>query len=177
MQEERHPQGHPETQAQARSDLFGLAVCETRFHDDAGSIRRSGLVTLGVEGSHVLAGVVDGEKLGAQHGCVVATELARDQPREDHDQTQCDDGGQVEYGSQHPRAMLIDLETLDVVVRHADTGRRDDCEQADSGLGRQCAAESSSNDDHCSDVAHEGEDDDEVTVDAVDDEVLVSYNG
>lgn len=176
MQEERHPQGHPKAQAQARPDLFRLAICEACLHDDTGIIRRSGLATLGIERGHVLGGVVNGKDLSAGHGRIVATGLTRDQRGEDHDQTQGDDSGQVKHGSQHPGAVLIDLETLDVVVRHADTRRRDDGEEADSGLGCQCAPKGASDDHHCTDVAHDGEDDDKIAVDAMDNEELMPYH-
>lgn len=178
MQEQRHPQRHPKAQAQARSNLFRLVVREACLHDDERVVGRSRLAALRVERSHVLGGsVVDGDQLTAGHGRVVAAGLAGDQRGEDHDQAQGDDGGEVEDGAQHPGAVLVDLETLNVVVRHADAGGRDDGEHADAGLGGQGAAKGASDDHHCTDVAHEGEDDDDVAVDAVDDEAFVAYYG
>ena len=136
MQEQRHPQRHPKTQAQAHSNLFRLFVRKACLHDDERIVGRSRLAALRIERSHVLGvRVVDGEQLAAGHGHVVAAGLARYQGGEDHDHAQGDDGAEVEDGAQHPGAVLVDLETLDVVVGHADAGGRDDGEQADAGLG------------------------------------------
>lgn len=73
--------------------------------------------------------------------------------------------------------MLIDLKPFDVVIGQGDTGGRDDDEYSDSRLSFERAAEGSSSDHECAHVTDDDEGDDEIAVDAMEDEGLVAYDG
>ena len=120
---------------------------------------------------------VDGGDLVARHGGVEVIEHRNDERGEDEDQSECDDGAEVEHGSEHPGAVLVDLEAFDVVVCEADAGGCENHKHSDSCLGVECAAEGSSGDHEGSDVADEDEEDDGVAVDAVEDEEFVADDG
>lgn len=136
-----------------------------------------GTAALGVEFLHRIAGAVDEGDLVARHGGIVGIEHCDDWGGDDQDQTERDDGAQVEHRSQHPSAMLVDLEALDVVVCKAHAGSCNDHEQADCRLGFECPAGGSSADHEGTSVANQDEEDDNIAVDAVEDEQFVSDDG
>lgn len=136
-----------------------------------------GTAALGVEFLDWVAGVGHEGYFVASHGGVVGLELCDDECGEDQDQTERDDGAEVKHSSQHPSAMLVDLEALDVVVCEAYAGCCDDREQADARLGFECATEGSSADHKGAGVGNEDKKDDGVAVDAVQDEQSVADDG
>ncbi|KAL9040454.1 MAG: hypothetical protein Q9180_001901, partial [Flavoplaca navasiana] len=97
----------------------------------------------------------DAEELPASHGGIVEASAAGDECGEDHDYPHRDDGPEVEHGSQHPGAMLVDLNSLDVVR----------------------ATESSSGAHKCTDVGDEDENADNVAVDSVEEKEFVTDDG
>ena len=147
------------------------------MHDDEIVDGRVGTAALGVEVPHGIAGAVVKGDLVARHGGVVGIELCDDDRGDDQDQTERDDGAEVEHRSQHPRAMLVDLKALDVVVCEAQAGSGDDHEQADSRLSFEGPTEGSSTDHKGTGVSNEDEEDDSVAVDAVEKEQFVSNDG
>lgn len=178
MQEQRHPQGHSEVYAQARSNLFRLTVAESRLDDDESIVGRAGLGALGVQRLEFLGfGIVNGTHGAAFHGGVVFAGLTDDEGSDDHNQPQGHDGGEVEHGPQHPGAVLFDLETLDVVVGQCNADGAHDGEDTDAGLSGEGATESTSHDHNGADVAKNDEDDDGVTIDAVEHEDFVADDG
>lgn len=74
---------------------------------------------------------------------------------------------------QHPGAMLVDLQALDVVVGQGEAGRRADGEGADEGLRRDRAAEGFARDHQGAGVGDEREQDGEVAGDAVEEHGFV----
>lgn len=147
------------------------------MHDDEVVGCRVGTAALGVEVRHWDAGAVHEGDLVARHGGVVGVEHGGDVRGDDQDYPERDDGAEVEHGSQHPSAMLVDLEAFDVVVRKAYAGSCNDHEQADCRLGIECPTEGSSADHDGTGVANEDEEDDHVAVDAVENEQFVSNDG
>lgn len=147
------------------------------MHDDANVDCGVGTAALGVEVPHWIAGAVHEGDLVARHGGVVGIEHCDDACGDHHDQTECDDGAKVEHGSQHPSAMLVDLEALDVVIREEYTDSCNDHKQADCRLSVDCPTEGSSADHDGTGVGNEDEEDDDVAVDAVDDEQSASDDG
>lgn len=175
MQEQRHPQGHTEVHAQARSNLFRLTIAESRLDHDESIVGRPGLGALRVQRLNFLGfGIVNGTHGAAFHGGVVIAGLTDDEGSDDHDQPQGHDGGEVKHGPQHPGAVLFDLETLDVVVGQCNADGAHDGENTDAGLSGEGPTESTSNDHDGANVANDDKDDDGVTVDAVEHEDFVA---
>lgn len=174
MHKYRQPHCHAKVHAQARTHLLRLSGPKVRVYDDEIVDRSVGAAALGVEFLHWVAGAVDEGDLVTRHGGVVGAEHGDNERGDDHDQTERDDGAEGEHCSQHPSAMLVDLEALDVVVCEADAGTCNDHEQADSRLSFDCPTEGSSADHEGTGVANEDEEDDNVAVDAVEDEQFVA---
>lgn len=89
---------------------------------------------------------------------------------DDHDEPQGDNRAEVEHGAQHPGAMLVYLEAFDIVVGEGEAEGCDEDEEAGGGLGFDGAAEGAAHDEEGADVGEEDEEDDEVAVDAVEEE-------
>lgn len=73
--------------------------------------------------------------------------------------------------------MLVDLQTLDVVVSHADADCDDDGQKPDTGLRLDGTTESAAGDHERAGVGGEDEEDDDVAVDAMEDEEFVADGG
>ena len=177
MQEDRQPHGHSEAYVQARTSPLRSSRPKGRVHDDetvAGSI---GTAALGIERLEWVAGAIDEGNLVARDDGVVGIEPRDDECGDDHDQSERDDGAKVEEGSQHPSAMLVDLEALDVVVCEAQADRGDDHEQSDCRLSFDSSTEGPSADHEGTSIGDEDEEDDNVAVYTVEDEQFVPDDG
>ena len=73
--------------------------------------------------------------------------------------------------------MLVDLQALDVVPRQRDTRLADDGQQPDSSLRLQAPAKGVSADHKGADISDEHKQDDEVAIDTVEEQCLVSDDG
>lgn len=73
----------------------------------------------------------------------------------------------VEPSSQHPSAVLVDLQHLDVVNCESEAHRRQDERCSNPGLSRQGATEGLARDHDRSDVGDHCQKDDDVSVDTV----------
>lgn len=177
MHKRGQPHCHAKAHAQARTNLLRSSAPKVRVHYDAMVDCRVGTAALGVEFLHWIAGGVREDDLVARLGGVVGIEHCDDDRRDDHDQTERDDSAEIEHHSQHPSAMLVDLEALDVVVCEANAGSCNDYEQADSRLSCECPTKGSSADHEGTGVGNEDEENDNVAVDAVEDEQFVSDDG
>lgn len=171
------PHRHAKADTQARTNLLRSPASKFRVYYDLLVDCRVGTAALGVEFLHWIAGAVHENDLVARPGGIVGIEHCDDERRDDHDQTERDDSAKIEHRSQHPSPMLVDLEALDVIVceAHADSG--DDYEHADSRLSIECPTEGSTADHEGTSVGNEDEEDDNVAVDAMEDEQLVSDDG
>ena len=78
------------------------------------------------------AGPVDEVELAAGRGGVVGIDHADYDGGEDHNQAKCYDRTEVEHRSQHPSAVLVNLQPLDIVVCETDAGGCEDDEQPDT---------------------------------------------
>lgn len=177
MHEYGQPHCHAKGHVQARTNLLRLFGPKVRVHNDEMVDCRVGTSTLGVNFLHWNAGSVHGRDLVARAGGVVGLDHCDNECRKDHDQTERDDGAEVEHRSQHPSAMLVDLEALDVVVCETDAGSCNDYEHANSRLSFECPTKGSSTDHEGTDIGNGDEEDDNVAVDAVQDEQFVSDDG
>lgn len=92
----------------------------------------------GLDGSAV--GGVDEGDFVAGHGAVVGVDAGDDGVGDVHDDAEGDDGAHVDHRSQHPRAVLVDLQAFDVVVGHADAGGGERGEGDGADLGFQGTA-------------------------------------
>ena len=79
--------------------------------------------------------------LVAGHGLVVATSLGYDKGADDHNDAQCDDTAGVKPRSNHPSAVLVDLETFDIDVSQNGADGGHDSEDAGEDLGLESATE------------------------------------
>lgn len=177
MYSDRQPQGHSKAHAQARTNLFRSLEVKLSVHDDEIVNCRVGSAALGVKVLHWNAGAINEGDLVAGHGGVVRIKGCDAERGDDQDQTERDDGAEVEHRPQHPGAMLVDLEALDVVVCEADADCCYDHKQADSCLSFDCPTEGPSADHEGTDVGNKNEEDDNVAVDAVEDKQFLSNDG
>ena len=114
VHEEREPAGRSECQTKTGGDL-GL-IAELRFDCDPAVDGAVGGKVLRVAGFERVSTVVGESDFLARHGAAVAAGRADDEGAEDHDEAQSNDAAGVEPRPQHPGAVLVDLEPLDVVV-------------------------------------------------------------
>ena len=177
MQKYGQPYCHPKAHAKAGTNLLRSSRCKVRVHDDVMVDCRVVAAALGVEFLHWVGGVGHEGELLTRHGGVVGIELCDDERRNDHDQTERDDGAKVEHRSQHPSPMLVNLEALNIIVREADAGCCKDHERADSRLSLKCPTEGSTADQEGTDVANQDEEDNNVAVNAVEDKQFMSDDG
>ena len=73
--------------------------------------------------------------------------------------------------------MLVDLQTLDVVVCQGDADSGDDGQQSDAGLRLDRSTEAAAGDHESAGVGGGDEEDDEVAADAVEEDELVPDDG
>lgn len=153
VHDEGEPEGHAEAEAEGCADFGDFGGGEGGVNGDVG-VGAGGVVgTLGVAGGYIGGVVVVHEEdfiAGARR--IVGSGLGDDEGGDDHDQAKGDDSAEVEHGAQHPGAVLVDLEALDVVVGEAEAGGAENDEDADSGLGVEGAAEGASADHQGADV-------------------------
>lgn len=184
MQEQGQPSGRPEQLAHAdghHGRVAGVHVAEDQGVGGGVDARRGG----GVGAHRVLADRVRGRAavhpldLGAGDGGVLFMRRpgGQDLRADDHDEPQRDDGAEVEPGAQHPRAVLVNLEPLDVGVGHGHAEHHHDGGRAHPGLHGEVAAEGVVGDHQRTDEAAEEEQDDQVAGDPVPDHDLVADYG
>ena len=177
MQHQGKPPSSAERETQTIANLDGIAVGESGVDGDeaaTGAVDVHALGEVALELGPVV--ILEGD-LVAVHGAVDVLGPAEDEGADDHDDAERDDGGGVEPGADHPGAVLVDLQALDVVVGHAGAEGGEDGEHAREDLGFEAAAEGVAGDHQGADVGEEKEGDDEVAVDAVEYQGFVADDG
>ena len=150
VHEKREPTGHAEIQTKSSRDL--CVAAEARFDRNpavGGAVDGRALREVAFE--H-FSTVLEESNFRARHGAVVAAIRADEKGTNDHDNAQSDDGGGVEPRSQHPGAMLLDLEPLNVVVCHGGAQGGHYSEYAHECLSLHPAAERATSDHQSADV-------------------------
>ena len=177
MHRQRKPAGRTETKAQACSHSRSAPV-ETGFDCDPAVIRPVGGKTCweGLPETSLIVLEDEGD-LFARHGLIEAADFGDDESTDDHDDAERDDRAGVEPGPEHPSAVLVDLKAFDVDVGqdYADGGQ--DCEETDVDLRFEFAAKAMTRNHEGADVGDEEEQDDDIAVDAMKHEGMVTDPG
>lgn len=168
MDRSSQPQRGPKAEHQGAADGRGIAT-HVRIHNDNGVLVLSGVEALapGKQTEHAVAValhlVVDLAAL--PHGRVAPGAVDKD--HDDEDEAHGDDGAGVGPGAQHPGAVLLDLQALDVVVGHGEGADEDDGQEPRRRLRVDGAAGRPARDHQGAHRRGQGQQHDDVAVDAV----------
>ena len=110
----------------------------------------------------------------AFEGRVVVSNQRENLCGDEHNQPHSDDGAAVKHDPQHPRPVLIDLQSFDVVDCHTQASDDENGKETDAGLGNGCTTERASSNHERADCAENDESCDNVAVDAMEKDELVS---
>ena len=177
MHRQRKPAGRTEAEAQARSHSRSAPV-ETGFDREPAVVRpvRGKACWEGLSETGLIVLEDEGDLL-ARHGLIEAADFGDDESTDDHDDAEGDDRAGVEPGPEHPCAVLVDLEAFDVDVGQdcADGGQ--DCKETDVDLRFEFAAKAMTRNHEGADVGDEEEQDDDIAVDTMENEGMVTDPG
>ncbi|KAF4638020.1 hypothetical protein G7Y89_g41 [Cudoniella acicularis] len=107
----------------------------------------------------------------------IVSNQSDDGRRIDHDESSGDDDSQIEHGPQHPGAVLVNFQALNIIIGHADGDCHQNHQGSDSALNVKCSPKGPAGSHESSNVGQEDENDDDVSVDAVEDKKLVTDDG
>ena len=176
MQGQGNPASGTEELAHADCDLGRIAGVHVA--EDKSVVRRvGGRITHGVEIiSDGLVRVVHPDDLVARASLVLLLRGpgGKDLSANEHDETEGDNGAEVEPGANHPGAVLVDLQALDVDIGHEHAVNYKHGRQADICLNRKVAPEGMVGDYQSAHEAAKAEENDEVSGNAVPDHDFVT---
>ena len=111
--------------------------------------------------------LVDPIDLVAFPDIVIAADLAENGRSGKYDKTECDCRAHVEHAAQHPRAILVNLQSLDVPDGHDSRDCSHDNQSCDDGLLRYVATRWPPQDNADADMGDYDQAQDEIAVDAM----------